>query len=131
MSLLDKLIHTLGTQNAGVPFYEDILKDIKNNIGVLLNARLDDYVGAGDLGILNDMAELGLNSSKLCLMMAKEITRLITKYEKRIRIVSVDYANTLSPWQLSFFIKCTLSDDAFKEYGIEIIFKNNRYCEIV
>ncbi|EPS0829481.1 type VI secretion system baseplate subunit TssE, partial [Campylobacter jejuni] len=40
------------------------------------------------------------------------------------------YDNNLSPWQLSFIVKCFFQDDRFKEFNIEIIFKNNRYCEV-
>ncbi|MCW1584603.1 hypothetical protein OLS48_05365, partial [Campylobacter jejuni] len=34
------------------------------------------------------------------------IRKLIDNYEKRICVVSITYDNNLSPWQLSFIVKC-------------------------
>lgn len=129
MSLLDKLIHHLDEQYQQVPFYQNEVEDIKNNIQVLLNANLDDCIVANDLGLSNAI-ELNLNSKDFCLKMAKEIHFLINKYEQRIRVLSISYDNSLGPWQLSFILKCALYSDSFKEFSIEITFKNNRYCEI-
>ncbi|TKX30619.1 type VI secretion system baseplate subunit TssE [Campylobacter aviculae] len=130
MSLLDRLIHELDDQNTHVPFYQNDFEDIKNNIKVLLNSKLDDCLSARDLGLIN-LTDLNLNSSELCTSMAKEIQKLISIYEKRIQVVSITYDNSLSPWQLSFILKCLFHNDSFKEFGIEIIFKNNRYCEVI
>ncbi|MCW1360960.1 GPW/gp25 family protein [Campylobacter sp. US33a] len=130
MSLLDKLIHELDEQNTHVPFYQNDYEDIKNSIKVLLNAKLDDCYTIKDLGMPN-LIDSNLNSNELCVSMAKEIQKLIVLYEQRIRIISITYDNSLSPCQLSFFLKCTFCDDNFKEFNIEIIFKNNRYCEVV
>lgn len=129
MSLLDKLIYELNDQNAHTPFYQNEFDDIKNNIRVLLNAKLNDSYTIKDLG-MPDMADINLNSSELCVSMAKEIRKIIDKYEKRVGIVSITYDNSLSPWQLTFMIKCCFENDRFKEFGIEIIFKSNRYCEV-
>ncbi|ECL3020130.1 type VI secretion system baseplate subunit TssE [Campylobacter jejuni] len=129
MSLLDKLIHNLDEQNIHIPFYQNDFEDVKNNIKVLLNAKINDCYAVKNLGMPN-MADINLNSNELCISMAKEIRKLIDSYEKRIRVVSITYDNSLSPWQLSFIVKCFFQEDRFKEFSIEIIFKNNRYCEV-
>ncbi|EGD0208587.1 type VI secretion system baseplate subunit TssE [Campylobacter jejuni] len=129
MSLLDKLIHNLDEQNIHIPFYQNDFEDVKNNIKVLLNSKINDCYTAKDLGMPN-MTDINLSSSELCISMAKEIRKLIDSYEKRIRVVSIAYDNSLSPWQLSFIVKCFFQEDRFKEFSIEIIFKNNRYCEV-
>lgn len=129
MSLLDKLIHELNEQNTHIPFYQNEFEDIKNNIKVLLNAKFNDSYTIKDLG-MPDIADINLSSSELCISMAKEIKRLVCNYEKRVCITSITYDNSLSPWQLSFIIQCFLQNDRFKEFGIEIIFKSNRYCEV-
>lgn len=130
MSLLDKLIHKLDEQNTHIPFYQNEFEDVKNNIKVLLNAKLNDCYTIKDLGMSN-LADINLSSSELCTSMAKEIQKLINNYEKRIKIISITYDNSLSPWQLSFILKCFFRNDNFKEFNIEIIFKNNRYCEVI
>ncbi|QWU80755.1 type VI secretion system baseplate subunit TssE [Campylobacter novaezeelandiae] len=124
MSFLDKIIHNLDEQNSKA-FIEDKYKDIKNNIKALLNTKLDDCLSINDLGIHTD---LNLSANELSSNMAKEINYLISKYEKRIKIISINYDYSLSPWQLSFLLKCI--DDEMKEINYEIIFKNNRYYEV-
>lgn len=130
MSLLGKIIHQLDEQYQNIPFYHNEIEDIKNNIQVLLNAKLDDCIVANDLG-LSDVVEFNLNASDLSSKMAKEIHFLISKYERRIRILSIRYDNSLTPWQLSFFLQCNLFEDHFKEISLEIVFKNDRYCEVI
>lgn len=130
MSLLDKVIHTLDEQYKSVPFYKDELRDIKGNIQVLLNSKLDDCLVANDFGLI-DIIESNINTSDLCFKMAKEIHFLIKKYERRIRILSINYDDSLTPWRLSFFLKCNFVDDSFKEFSLEIVFKNDRHCEVV
>lgn len=49
MSLLDKVIFTLDDQYQNVSFYSDTRKDIKDNICLLLNARLDDCLTLKDI----------------------------------------------------------------------------------
>lgn len=130
MSLLDRLIHELDEQNIHIPFYQNDFEDIKNNIKAVLNTKLDDCFSARSLGTSN-LTELSLNSSELCISMAKEIQKLINIYEKRVKIISISYDNSLSPWKFSFILKCLFHNDSFKEFNIEIIFKNNRYCEVI
>ncbi|TLD86755.1 GPW/gp25 family protein [Helicobacter sp. MIT 05-5294] len=129
MSLLDKVIHELDDQYQGVPFHQNQHKDIKNNIGLLLNTKLDDCLSTRDLG-MSSLAELGLNSSELCSAMAREIHRLIEKYERRVKVTYIGCDNHLSPWQLTFALRCILHNDSFQEINIEIVFRNNRYCEV-
>ncbi|PZT47906.1 hypothetical protein B6S12_06600 [Helicobacter valdiviensis] len=130
MSLLDKVIFSLDNQYQSVPYYENIYKDIKDNICLLLNAKLDDCLTLKDINI-SSLAELNLNSSDLCNTMAKEIASIIEKYEPRIQIASISFDNTLSPWHLNFMLQCFLHNDKFQEFNLEIIFKSNRYCEVI
>lgn len=129
MSLLGKIIHQLDDQCQNIPFYQNEFEDIKTNIQALLNTKLDDCIIANDLGLSN-VVEFNLNASDLCFKMAKEIHFLISKYERRIRILSIRYDNSLTPWQISFFLQCNFFQDHFKEFRLEIIFKNDRYCEV-
>ena len=80
MSLLGKIIHQLDEEYQNTPFYQNEIEDIKNNIQVLLNAKLDDCIVANDLG-LSEIIEFNLNASDLCFKMANEIRFLINKYE--------------------------------------------------
>ncbi|WP_300827454.1 GPW/gp25 family protein [Helicobacter sp. UBA3407] len=130
MSLLGKIIHQLDDQCQNIPFYQNELEDIKSNIQALLNTKLDDCIIANDLGLSN-VVEFNLNASDLCFRMAKEIHFLISKYEQRIRILSIRYDNSLTPWRISFFLQCNFSEDHFKEFSLEIVFKNDRYCEVI
>ncbi|ARE80317.1 type VI secretion system baseplate subunit TssE [Campylobacter helveticus] len=131
MSLLNRVIHELDEQNASVAFYENEFEDIKNNIKTLLNTNLDDCIILNDFGIGN-FATMNFNSSELCSLMAKEICKLVAKYEKRIQITSITYDNSLGPWQLSFLLGCVLLNDDFQQsLSIQIVFKSNRYCEVV
>ncbi len=130
MSLLDKVIFALDDQYQNVSFHNDARKDIKDNICLLLNAKLDDCLILKDINISN-LAELNLNSSDLCSTMAKEIVSIIEKYEQRVKIISISFDNSLSPWCLTFMLQCFLYNDRFQEFSLEIIFKNNRYCEVV
>ena len=115
MSLLGKIIHQLDDQCQNIPFYQNELEDIKTNIQALLNTKLDDCIIANDLGLSN-VVEFNLNASDLCFKMAKEIHFLISKYERRIRILSIRYDNSLTPWQISFFLQCNFFQDHFKEF---------------
>lgn len=130
MSLLGKIIHQLDEQYQNIPYYQNEFEDIKNNIQVLLNTKVDDCIVANDLGLSN-IVEFNLNASDLCFKMAKEIHFLISKYEQRIRILSISYDNSLTPWQISFFLQCNFVEDHFKEFSLEIVFKNDRYCEVI
>lgn len=129
MSLLDKIIHKLDEQYQNIPYHKNEFDDIKDNIQVLLNTKLDDCVIANDLGLYN-VVESNLNAGDLCFKMAREIHFIISKYEQRIRVLSIRYDNSLSPWQISFFLQCNFVEDAFREFNLEIAFKNDRHCEV-
>ncbi|MBT0742842.1 GPW/gp25 family protein, partial [Campylobacter lari] len=94
MSLLDKIIHSLDDQYKNIPFHQNEFQEIKNNIQVLLNAKLDDCLSVKDFG-LSDLENLNLSSTELCLNMAREIHKLINKHEKRIIVNSITYNDSL------------------------------------
>ena len=109
MSLLDKIIHQLDEQYQNIPYHKNEFDDIKG---------------------LYDVVESNLNAGDLCFKMAREIHFIISKYEQRIRVLSIRYDNSLSPWQISFFLQCNFVEDAFREFNLEIAFKNDRHCEV-
>ncbi|RDU62927.1 type VI secretion system baseplate subunit TssE [Helicobacter didelphidarum] len=129
MSLLDRVIHNLDEQYKGVEYHENLIKDIKNHIHILLNSKLDDCMSMNALG-LPDISQANLDSGEFAVFMAREIQSLLQQYENRIILLSISYDNSLSPWQLSFDIRCYFSDDRFSEFNIHITFRNNRYCEV-
>ena len=130
MSLSDRVLHTLNEENAGNPYRQDILNDIKENISILLNSKFDDRITIQGSS-LPDMSFLNIDSQELCQLMGKEIYNLIQKYENRINIVAINYDDSLKPWQLTFNIRYTRQNDAFKEFAIKVTFRNNRYCEVL
>lgn len=130
MSLSDRVLHTLNEENADKPYRQDILNDIKENISILLNSKFDDRITIQGSS-LPDMSFLNIDSHELCQLMGKEIYGLIKKYENRINIVAIDYDDSLKPWQLTFNIRYTRQNDAFKEFAIKVTFRNNRYCEVL
>lgn len=130
MSLSDRVLHTLNEENADKPYRQDILNDIKENISILLNSKFDDCITI-QCSSLPDMSFLNIDSHELCQLMGKEIYGLIKKYENRINIVAIDYDDSLKPWQLTFNIRYTRQNDAFKEFVIKVTFRNNRYCEVL
>ena len=130
MSLSDRVLHTLNEENADKPYRQDILNDIKENISILLNSKFDDCITRQGSS-LPDMSFLNIDSHELCQLMGKEIYGLIKKYENRINIVAIDYDDSLKPWQLTFNIRYTRQNDAFKEFAIKVTFRNNRYCEVL
>ncbi|EHT1201870.1 type VI secretion system baseplate subunit TssE, partial [Campylobacter jejuni] len=48
---MDKIIHSLDEQYKNIPFYQNEFQEIKNNIQVLLNAKLDDCLSVEDFGL--------------------------------------------------------------------------------
>ncbi len=123
MSFIDKVIHTLDDCKDD-SYIEDDLHSIKEHIKVLINSK-DDNKGLSSLG------ELDLNVKNLSVLMSEKIYHIISTYEHRIRILSIEYDDLLSPWQLTFFIRFCYINDNFKEFSIQIIFRNNRYCEVL
>lgn len=129
MSLLDRVIHNLDEQYKGLEYCENLIKDIKNHIHILLNTKLDDCMSMNALG-LPDISQANLDSGEFSLFMAREIQSLLQQYENRIILLSISYDNSLGPWQFFFDIRCCFSDDRFSEFNIHITFRNNRYCEV-
>ena len=130
MSLSDRVLHTLNEENVDNPYRQDILNDIKENISILLNSKFDDCITIQGSS-LPAMSFLHIDSQELCQLMGKEIYNLIQKYENRINIVAINYDDSLKPWQLTFNIRYTRQNDAFKEFAIKVTFRNNRYCEVL
>lgn len=130
MSLSDRVLYILNDENSDKPYQDNLLKDIKENISVLLNSKFDDCLGISDIGFPN-ISFLNVDSRDLCLIMGKEIYNLIKKYENRIKVVSMNYDDSLKPWQLNFDVIYVYENNPFKEYKIKIAFRNNRYCEVV
>lgn len=130
MSLSDRVLHALNEENVDNPYRQDILNDIKENISILLNSKFDDCITIQGSS-LPDMSFLNIDSHELCQLMGKEIYNLIQKYENRINIVAINYDDSLKPWQLTFNIRYTRQNDAFKEFAIKVTFRNNRYCEVL
>lgn len=123
MSFIDKIIHTLDECKDDL-YVEDDLNSIKEHIRVLINSK-DDNQG------LSSLSDLDLNVKNLSILMSEKIYHIISTYENRIKILSIEYDDALSPWQLTFFIRFCYSNDSFKEFSIQIIFRNNRYCEVL
>ena len=117
MSLSDRVLHTLNEENVDNPYRQDILNDIKENISILLNSKFDDCITIQGSS-LPDMSFLNIDSHELCQLMGKEI-------------VAINYDDSLKPWQLTFNIRYTRQNDAFKEFAIKVTFRNNRYCEVL
>lgn len=122
MSFIDKVIYTLDETHS--TYLEDTTKAIKDHINTLINAK------SRDIDFLS-LCDLDLNAKNLAVVMSNRIYQIISKYEHRARILSIEYDETLSPWQLNFFLRFCYGQDRFKEFSIRIIFRNNRYCEVL
>lgn len=121
MSFIDKVIHTLDEYKDSA-YVEDKLQSIKEHIMVLINSK-------DNIGLLS-FSDLDLNVKNFSILMSEKIYHIISSYEHRIQILSIEYDDTLAPWQLIFFVRFCYSSDNFKEFTIKIIFRNNRYCEV-
>lgn len=122
MSFVDKVIHTLDSYT-DTPYFEDEIEGIKKYIKVLINTR-------GDEVELLSLSDLNISAKNLAVVLSEKIYSIIATYERRIKIVSIEYDESFAPWQLIFFIRFHYYNDKFREYGMQITFKNNRYCEI-
>lgn len=129
MSFLDRIFYTLNDEHAGTPYQQNIYQDIKNNINVLLNAKLDDYLSLMDED-LSSLADLNLTSKNLANIMSSRIYEIISKNERRARILSIEFDDSLAPWQLMFILRLHYNSQPNREFSVNIIFRNNRYCEI-
>lgn len=122
MSFIDRVIHVLDP-HSNAPYVESEIDSIKKHIGVLINSK--DVIGLLSLDNLN------IGAKDFGVIMSEKICNIIAAHEHRIQILNIGYDSTLSPWQTNFFVRFRCTNDRFKEYNIQLIFKNNRYCEIV
>lgn len=120
MSFIDKAIKRLDECRHG-EYVEDIIESTREHIEALLNTR-DEYLGLLLYGDLN------LNAKELALTISEKIYSIITTHEHRITILNIEYDETLAPWQLKFFLRLRYGDDT--NFGMQIIFGHNRYCEV-
>lgn len=123
MSFIDKVIHTLCNRNDTL-YVENWLESVKEHIRVLINSKDDDF------GLLS-LGDLDISAKNLAVTISERLYYVISMYEHRIKILSIEYDEALAPWNLSFFIRFCYSGDSFKEYSMQINFRNNRYCEII
>ena len=129
MGLITRLIHNLNEEHFYAPQSNTLIAEIKQNIKFLLNTNPNDCVSVLNIGLLS-LSQSSIEKGELSKQMGQEISNIINEYEKRVRILSLDYDMTHMPWKLSFMLSCCLSDDSFKEFGLCIDFYNNRYCEV-
>lgn len=121
MPFVDRVIHTLDSY-AQTPYVENKLEDVKEHIKVLMNTR-------DDMG-LESLCNLDINAKNLGVIMSEKIYNIVSKHEYRIHILSIEYDETLAPWQFNFFICFHYNNNTFQEHSMQITFRNNRYCEI-
>lgn len=121
MPFIDRVIHTLDSC-AQTPYVENKLEDVKEYIKVLMNTR-------DDMG-LESLCNLDINAKNLGVIMSEKIYNIVSKHEYRIHILSIEYDETLAPWQFNFFIRFHYNNNTFQEHSMQITFRNNRYCEI-
>ena len=119
MSFVDRVIHILDDTRTDT-YYEDCICAIKEHIEVLLNAKEQSA-----------FYDLDLNTKNLAAVVSDQIYRLITAYERRVQILGIEYDEILMPWQLRFFVRFCYRHDNFREFSMQIVFKNNRYCEVM
>lgn len=123
MSFIDKVIHTLDPYT-DTPYTEDTIESVKAHIKALINTH---DIGTG----LLSLGDLDISAKNLAAVMSEHIYHIISNYERRIKVLKIEYDETLAPWQLVFFMRFCKSNDYFKEYSMQITFRNNRYCEIL
>lgn len=122
MSFVDKVIHLLD-EYADSEYFENPIQAIREHIKSLINTKEDSK----DLLSYNDS---DLNIKDLALKMSEKIYNLVSTYEKRVKIISIEYDETLVPWQLKFFLTLKYNRDS-TNFNIRIIFNNNRYYEVL
>ncbi len=123
MPFIDKVIHNLDPY-VNTEYFEDEIHSIKEHIKVLINSKdkNTDLLTLGDLDI---------NAKHLAIVISEKVYHIISTCECRVKVLNIEYNETLAPWQLIFFIHLCFSNNHFKEFNIQITFKNNRYCEVI
>ena len=96
MSFVDRIIHVLD-EYADSEYFESPIQAIREHIETLINTKED----AQELLSYND---LDLNIKNLAIVMSERIYDIVSMYECRAKIVSIEYDETLAPCQLKFFL---------------------------
>lgn len=122
MSFVDRVIHALD-EYVDSEYFENPIQAIREHIETLINTKED----AQELLSYND---LDLNIKNLAIVMSERIYDIVSTYEYRAKIVSIEYDETLAPWQLKFFLTLQYNKD-LTNFNIQIIFNSNRYYEVL
>ena len=78
------------------------------------------------------LEDLDINTKNLALLMSEKIYHLINTYEIRAKILNIEYDESFAPWQISFFMRMRhVGGDLLDDFNIQIVFKNNRYCDVM
>ena len=129
MSLIDKILYEFSDESKLCPYFKDLDSYIKDHIDTILNSRLGNYGRLNDSII--DLWSMGVEINELGHKLGMAIYELISSNENRIEVTSIGYDDSLKPWRIIFNINYKHKNDNFKEYLLKVIFKNNRYCEIL
>ena len=122
MSFIDRVIHVLD-EDLDSEYFEKPIQAIREHIKSLINAKEE----AQELLSYDD---LDLNAKDLSIIMSEKIYNIVSTYEHRVKVVSIEYDETLVPWQLKFFLTLQYNKD-LTNFNIQIIFNNNRYYEVL
>ena len=122
MSFIDRVIHVLD-EDLDSEYFEKPIQAIREHIKSLINAKEE----AQELLSYDD---LDLNAKDLAIIMSEKIYNIVSTYERRVKVVSIEYDETLVPWQLKFFLTLQYNKD-LTNFNIQIIFNNNRYYEVL
>lgn len=122
MSFVDRVIHVLD-EYVDSEYVESPIQAIREHIETLINTKEDTQ----ELLSYND---LDLNIKNLAIVMSERIYDIVSTYEYRVKIVSIEYDETLAPWQLKFFLTLQYNKD-LTNFNIQIIFNSNRYYEVL
>lgn len=122
MSFVDRVIHVLD-EYVDSEYFESPIQAIREHIETLINTKEDTQ----ELLSYND---LDLNIKNLAIVMSERIYDIVSTYEYRAKILSIEYDETLAPWQLKFFLTLQYNKD-LTNFNIQIIFNSNRYYEVL
>lgn len=122
MSFIDRIIYVLD-EYTDYKYFENPIEAIKEHIKSLINTKED----AKELLSYNDC---DLNVKDLAIKMSEKIYNIVSTYEHRVKILSIEYDDTLAPWQLRFFLTLQHNKD-LTNFKIRIIFNNNHYYEVL
>ncbi|TLD86152.1 MULTISPECIES: hypothetical protein [Helicobacter] len=129
MSFVNKIISQLHPY-ADSAYFEDRTKTIKDHISILMNTKNEgiSLMNFADLSL----EDLDINTKNLALLMSEKIYHLVNTYETRAKILNIEYDESFAPWQISFFMRMRhVGGDLLDDFNIQIVFKNNRYCDVM